>query len=76
MLLEVAPSLLNEGGRLGVISFHSLEDGLVKNAIRNEARSDGFINVFKKGILPSAHEVHRNPRSRSARLRVLSRELD
>lgn len=74
MLLECAPRMLADGGRLAVISFHSLEDRLVKNSFRNEARSVDFTNVYKKGILPSTGEVRSNTRSRSARLRVLSRE--
>ena len=74
MLLNVAPGLLRKDGRLGVITFHSLEDRAVKLAFRNQTRGGLFENLYKKGIVPNASEVASNPRSRSSRLRVLSRK--
>ena len=87
--LDQAVSLLRPGGRLAVISFHSLEDRIVKRFIRSEERGEGgsaesFIyggssrnsgRLIKvgKAIFPSAHEVERNPRARSAVLRVAER---
>jgi 16S rRNA (cytosine1402-N4)-methyltransferase len=72
--LEIAlrqlPDALRPGGRLAIISFHSLEDRLVKHAFRQDPRLE---NLTKKPIRPSDSEVARNPRSRSARLRVAQR---
>ena len=87
-LIETAPDKLNPGGRLAVISFHSLEDRIVKLGIR--AREDGctcprdfpvctcgFVqtlrSVTRKPIVPSAEELKENPRARSAKLRVAER---
>lgn len=61
---------LNEGGRLAIITFHSLEDRIVKN-IFNE-NSSGF-SVYKKVIVPSDEECKNNPRARSAKLRVFQK---
>lgn len=71
--LEVAPPLLAVGGRLAVISFHSLEDRRVKHAFRRWSR-DGLYEVLTpKPICADLDERRRNPRSRSAKLRVLQR---
>jgi 16S rRNA (cytosine1402-N4)-methyltransferase len=71
--LHVAPRLLAPGGRLAVISFHSLEDRLAKHAFRNEARGASFRNLIPRGTVPTQSETRSNPRARSARLRVLER---
>ena len=87
-MMETAPDKLNIGGRLCVISFHSLEDRIVKSGIA--ARENGctcpreapvctcgFVktlrSVSRKPILPSEDEIERNPRARSAKLRVAER---
>ena len=87
-MMETAPDKLNKGGRLCVISFHSLEDRIVKSGIAawengctcpREAPicTCGFVQTLKsvsrKPILPSAEELEQNPRSRSAKLRVAER---
>ena len=76
-LLSVAPGLLNVGGRLVVISFHSLEDRRVKESFktlsRNESGEKKFMILTKKPWVPSDEELRTNPRSRSAKLRVLER---
>lgn len=72
MLLPLLPKLLKPGGRVGVISFHSLEDRLVKNYFKTE-RDAGYeaelTILTKKPLAGSDYDVH-NPRSRSAKLRV------
>jgi 16S rRNA (cytosine1402-N4)-methyltransferase len=69
-LLDAAPDVLRPGGRLVVISFHSLEDRIVKDALRDGAKA-GIYNVLtKKPVEASEDEIDRNPRSRSAKLRA------
>jgi 16S rRNA (cytosine1402-N4)-methyltransferase len=78
---------LSEGGRLVVISFHSLEDRIVKRFMRDQARGQQLpkhvpvidsdtgktLNLVGKAVKPSTNEVQRNPRSRSAIMRVAER---
>ncbi len=87
-MLETAPDRLNTKGRLCVISFHSLEDRLVKNAIVRREKGCtcppdfpvcvcGFKptlrSVAKKPVIPGEEEISRNPRARSAKLRIAER---
>jgi 16S rRNA (cytosine1402-N4)-methyltransferase len=66
-LLEALPRCLKPGGRAAIISFHSLEDRLVKRAFRNR---DIFEELTRKPVQASDEEIARNPRARSAKLRV------
>jgi S-adenosyl-methyltransferase MraW len=85
-LLEQSPDVLRTGGRIGIITFHSIEDRLVKTFFRDNTfrREDDnpFVSVekpsllkviTKKPVTPSDEEIKRNPRSRSAKLRVAER---
>lgn len=71
--LRKAPELLEPGGRMVVIAFHSLEDKIVKHAFRDwELRKKGKI-ITKKPVLPNSDEITGNLRSRSAKLRVFEK---
>lgn len=69
-LLASAGSLLKPGGRLVLISFHSLEDRLVKDAFREAGKNKVFEVLTKKPVVPEQQEQMRNSRSRSAKLRA------
>jgi len=91
VLTEVLPDaidLLNKGGRISVITFHSLEDRIVKQVFKKESEIDDLVKglpeipekylprlklVNKKPILPSEEEVEENSRSKSAKLRIVER---
>jgi 16S rRNA (cytosine1402-N4)-methyltransferase len=72
-LLEAAPRVLKPAGRLVVISFHSLEDRIVKDAMRAGAKDMNFRLLTKKPVTASEDEIERNPRSRSAKMRAAER---
>ncbi len=69
-LLEAAPEVVKPGGRLVVISFHSLEDRRVKDALREGARQGVWEVLTRKPATAEAEETDRNPRARSAKLRA------
>lgn len=73
ILLSSLPDLLKPGGRVAIISYHSLEDRLVKNSFRIFEQNGTFEVLTKKVIRPTPEEILRNPRSRSAKLRGAER---
>lgn len=68
--LEQALGVLAANGRLAVISFHSIEDGVVKNFFRDRAKEDKLKVLTKKPVEATENEIRANPRSRSAKLRA------
>ena len=86
-LLDVAPSLLKPGGRLGIISYHSLEDRMVKRAFKTLAtptideqtgqveRTALFELCTKKAVAPTLTEIEGNPRARSAHFRAVRKKM-
>ncbi|MCD6098026.1 16S rRNA (cytosine(1402)-N(4))-methyltransferase RsmH [bacterium] len=72
--LSVLPDLLNPNGRICVISYHSLEDRIVKNRFKELISSGMFLALTKKPVSPGIFEVQANRRSRSAKLRCILRK--
>jgi 16S rRNA (cytosine1402-N4)-methyltransferase len=72
-LLDAAPRVLKPGGRLVIISFHSLEDRIVKDALRQGVKQGYCQLLTKKPVTATEEEIDRNPRSRSAKLRAAER---
>jgi 16S rRNA (cytosine1402-N4)-methyltransferase len=71
--LEKGFDTLKVNGRMAVISFHSLEDRIVKRFYQNKAKENKAKLINKKPIIASTEEIKNNPRSRSAKLRILSK---
>ena len=75
-LLKQAPRFLRSGGRIGIVSFHSMEDRLVKQAFRSAEQTGQLKIITKKPITPTETEEAANPRSRSAKLRVAQKSTE
>lgn len=71
--LEKGFKFLKSGGRMSVISFHSLEDRIVKRFFKKQAEENSAKLINKKPITPSVEEIKNNPRARSAKLRILEK---
>ena len=71
--VHAAPGLLKPGGRLCIMSYHSLEDRIVKHSFRNLAQFDDYKVLTKKPVRAKELEVEKNPRARSAKLRTIER---
>jgi 16S rRNA (cytosine1402-N4)-methyltransferase len=69
-LLDASPALLNKKGHIAVISYHSLEDRLVKDSFKRVKKENIYSHITKKPIVPSRREIEKNPRARSAKLRI------
>src|ERR1035441_10500409 len=73
-LLEAAPALLKPSARLAVISFHSLEDRICKDSLRDGAQKGIWEILTRKPVTAGEEETETNPRSRSAKLRAAEKK--
>jgi len=71
--LKESWEILSKGGRISVISFHSLEDRIVKNFFKNLSKEKNGVLINKKPIIATREEIKSNPRSRSAKLRTIEK---
>ena len=71
-VLDRLEEIVRPGGRVAIITFHSLEDRIVKNKFREREKKGTATSMTKKPIEASEEERERNPRSRSAKLRVIT----
>jgi 16S rRNA (cytosine1402-N4)-methyltransferase len=72
-LLKAAPQVLKPGARIVIISFHSLEDRIVKDAFREGSKQGYYKLLTKKPVTARQEEIDRNPRARSAKMRAAER---
>ncbi|OGG45441.1 16S rRNA (cytosine(1402)-N(4))-methyltransferase [Candidatus Kaiserbacteria bacterium RIFCSPHIGHO2_01_FULL_50_13] len=72
---EAAWNALSKDGRIAFITFHSVEARLVKNLMREKVKARGGRLIVKRAVMPSVEEVGKNPRSRSATLRVIEKQV-
>lgn len=72
-VLEKGVRYLTSGGRIAIISFHSLEDRIVKRFFKEKSKEEDFLLITKKPIIAGSDEVGDNPRARSAKLRILEK---
>jgi 16S rRNA (cytosine1402-N4)-methyltransferase len=75
-LLRTAPYILRPGGRIGIISFHSGEDRLVKQSFRDLVRQEVYASISEDVIRPSSREINANPRCSSAKFRWARKKAD
>ena len=68
--MKASVEVLSRGGTVAVITFHSLEDRIIKNFIRDNAKNGILKIITKKPVVPTDEEIAANPRARSAKLRV------
>lgn len=73
--IQKASQFLGRGARMAIITFHSLEDRIVKETFKLMCKIGGWNLVIKKPVKPSVEEIQNNPRARSAKLRVIEKEV-